>query len=748
MTDTITIKGTVETIIFLNEENSYAVFSLLYDEGTETVCTGVIPAITLGETISVTGTYITHHTYGPQLNIKSYKKFYPTSSLSIQKYLASGAIKGIGEKLASRIIQRFGDDTLKTIEEDPQALAMVKGISSDMAKKISEDFSEQSEMRKVFLNLSEYDITPLQSMKIYKKYKSHTIDVVKQNPYILSSDIVGIGFKIADKIALKIGIEVFSPYRIRAGVKYILSQCGSNGDVCIEKEDLLTQTATLLSIDKSHIDNCLIEMQLEQSLFQEKIEDKILVYGSHFYKAESYVSKKLITLSLSEVTNGEHELSQLQKNIKEAESFLKIRLASEQREAVTYALTKGMLVITGGPGTGKTTIIKTIITLLQQEGATVELAAPTGRAAKRMTEATGIEAKTIHRLLGVNFISEGLRQTFEKNEENPIEADVIIIDETSMVDLILMQYLLKAVSYSSRLILVGDANQLPSVGAGNVLRDIISSGKLTVISLKEVFRQAKQSLIVTNAHNINLGLYPALNEKDGDFFFLRRNTQQDVVNTILELCTNRLISYGFLKEDIQVLCPMRKSFIGASNLNTTLQSGLNPHSNTKNEVEYRGTTFRCGDKVMQLKNNYNLEWEQTIDNIKITGHGIFNGDEGYIISVNKKLEFIEVEFYDKKIVNYSFKQLDEITLSYAITIHKAQGSEYPAVVIPIYSGPPMLHNRNLLYTALTRAKKLAVFVGSENALQRMIDNNKEIVRNSYLWYRIKKLSKVLDESDK
>lgn len=737
MKENLQLTGTVESIIFNNPENGYTVFSLV-SRGEETICTAYIHSLNLGEHLTVSGLLVNHHNYGPQLNVTTYKNAGPSTAASIEKYLASGAIKGIGTKLASRIIEKFGENTLEIIENAPHKLATIKGISAKMADNIVNAFTSQVEQRKVIMSLAEYDISPSYAIRIYNKYKMHTLSTVKENPYMLSSEIAGIGFKIADKIASKLGIPAHSPYRIKAGIRYILSQSINNGDVCLNKETLIKSTEELLNIEASHINNSLIELQLEKIIVQEKIKNDIVVYQHYFYQAENFVAKKILELSTlkTDTTNNVNE------SINVAEKKLNISLALEQRQAVNCALTEGALVITGGPGTGKTTIIKTIITLLNEAGAKVELAAPTGRAAKRMTEATDIEAKTIHRLLGITFL-DGIRQSFEKNEENTIDADVLIVDEVSMVDLMLMFHLLKAVNYGTRLILVGDVNQLPSVGAGNVLRDIINSNCIKIVSLKEIFRQAAKSLVVVNAHRINMGIYPSLKEKEGDFFFIKRNNQEDIVNTILTLCTKRLIDYGLTQEDIQILCPMRKSLIGAINLNTKLQFALNPPSHDKNEIQLRNTIFREKDKVMQTKNNYNIEWRQTTEEGILNGFGIFNGDEGYINKIDEDSQSVTIEFFDGKIVVYDFKQLEELSLSYAITVHKAQGSEYKAIVMPIFNGPPMLQNRNLLYTALTRAKQLAVFVGTEEALYKMVDNDNKIERNSFLSERLIKIKEFI-----
>ena len=752
-TNTQHLEGTVENIIFNNPENGYTVFSLAHDKTEETICVAFSESLNPGETVKVAGKFITHPSYGPQLQVDKLEKATPTTKKAIEKYLASGAVRGIGEKLAKTIVDEFGKDSLNVIEKHPEKLATIRGISLDKAKSISNIVAEQAELRRIVVALAEYDVSTTYAMKIYKRYKGHALDIVKENPYVLASDVIGIGFKTADAIARRFNIEPYSPYRIKAGLKYCLSQSVNNGDVCMEKEQLVRETTALLGVPREHIENAIVEMQIEKNLIQEKMpsetndEPKIVVYQNFLFYAENYVAKKILELSKS---TEARDPKGLKKTIDQTEKELGIALAKEQRLAVETAMQQGVLVITGGPGTGKTTIIKTIITLLQNENYSVELAAPTGRATKRMSEATGIEAKTIHRMLGINSgLGGGNAQSFEHDEDNPIEADVLIIDETSMVDLMLMYHLLKAVEHGTRLILVGDANQLPSVGAGNVLRDVIASEKLSVVRLQEIFRQAKQSHLVTNAHLINQGKYPVLNQKESDFFFMKRNTQNGVADTILDLCTNRLIGYmGIKQEDIQVLCPMRKSIVGAVSINERLQAGLNPPTNKKNQVQQGQNTFREGDKVMQIKNNYNMEWEvfekgRVIDQ----GQGVFNGDEGIITEVNTTLEVVVVYFYDGKRVKYDYSQLEELSLSYAITIHKSQGSEYKAVIIPLHSGPPMLLNRNLLYTALTRAKILAVFVGLEETLYKMVDNNREIQRHSYLKHRIIKISKILDEED-
>lgn len=744
MNDDVIVEGTVENIVFQNQDNGYTVFSISIDDD-DLVCIGYIPKLNPGENIKIVGHYIIHPTYGKQLNIKHYEKLVPTTEKGIEKYLASGAIKGVGDKLASRIVSKFGKDTLDIIENYPEKLATVRGISKEKANNISSIFYEQIELRKVMIYLQEFGISPIYSMKIYKRYKGDAISIIKENPYALSNEIFGIGFKTADKIAFKLGIDINSPFRIKAGVRHCLNMSVSNGNVCIYKEDLIEMAQNLLQVSSVEIENIIIEMQMDKSLIQEKIEDKTVIYLNSLFYSENYVAKKLLELSMNTLDKSKTILNE----ILQIEKDTNINLAEKQREAVIESMSKGVLVITGGPGTGKTTTINTIITLLNKEGYDIELAAPTGRAAKRMSEATGMEAKTIHRLLGINFLSDDSnRQAFEKNEDNPIEADVIIIDESSMVDINLMFNLLKAISIGTRLILVGDVDQLPSVGPGNVLKDIINSNCIKVVCLEEIFRQAQESAIIMNAHRINKGEYPKLNEKNKDFFFVKRSSIDDVVNGILDLAINRLPNYikcDTLK-DIQILTPMRKSAIGALNLNQTLQETLNPKSEDKKEYQFRSITFREGDKVMQIKNNYNMKWSVYNNrNIKEEeGMGVFNGDEGLIKGINLSSETITVCFDDGKVVNYDFSQLDELELSYAITIHKSQGSEYKVVIIPVHSGPPMLLSKNLLYTAVTRAKSLAVLIGIEDTLYRMVDNNREVSRNSFLSERIIKLNKFME----
>lgn len=747
MAEDIVIDGSVEDIIFQNKENGYTVFNLESKEG-DIVCVGTVPQLHSGENLKITGSWVKHPTYGKQLQVRFFEKAIPTTEAGIEKYLASGVIKGIGPKYAKKMVQRFGADTFYVIEEKPERLVEIKGISQEKAMSIQAVFLEQHELRKAMLFLQDLDISPVYAMKIYKKYRARTYDIVKTNPYQLADDIFGIGFKMADHLAASAGILSHSPHRVKAGIKYILNQNTGNGHTYLPQSHLIYRAAELLEVETTLIENALLELQLEHQVWQENLEGMNVVYLNSYYYAEMAVAKKLL-----EIAGDTQPINQMDADraIVKAEKLTGITLAESQREAVREAMSNGLLIITGGPGTGKTTTINTIIRLLDQEENEIILAAPTGRAAKRMTEATGREAQTIHRLLGINFINEdSRRQTFDKNEDNPIDADVIIIDESSMVDILLMHSLLRAISPGTRLILVGDVDQLPSVGAGNVLKDIIKSEKLKVVRLDEIFRQAQESAIIMNAHRINQGQEPILNEKEKDFFFMRRGQMEEVVSTIVQLVTKRLPNFTSCNaiSDIQILTPMRKSLVGVQNLNLVLQEALNPPEKDKKEKEFRNIIFRVGDKVMQIKNNYNIAWKiyNFMGKRVEEGVGIFNGDEGIITEIDEKQETITVIFDDNKSVDYDYTQLDELELAYAITIHKSQGSEYPVVIIPIHSGPPMLMSRNLLYTAVTRAKQLVVIVGLQDTMKKMIENNREINRYSSLGYRISSLFDFMQQN--
>jgi len=734
------LKGTVEDIIYQNGENGYTVFSI-ENESDEAVCVGNTPDIHAGEAVELTGNWVVHSTYGRQFQVEFCQRTIPTTEDGMIKYLSSGIIHGIGKKTAKRIVDRFGENTFYVIEEKPERLVEIKGISYEKAVSINRVFSEQHEMRKVMMFLQKFGVSPGYSMKIYKKYKDKTQQLIETNPYKLADDISGIGFKMADKIASSMGIRADSPNRIKAGIKYILNQAATDGHVFLPQAELIEKTKLLLNSDEDTALNAILELQIEHQIWQEKKENGIDVYLAFYYYAEVFTAKKLLELyENTSIFDSEKLLEQI-----EIHSQKKgIVLAENQRAAVLAALSSGVLVITGGPGTGKTTIINVILSILEADEKKVILAAPTGRAAKRMAEATGRDAQTIHRILGISYIDDdSRRQNFDKNENDPIDCDVLIIDESSMVDIILMSNLLKAVKAGTKLILVGDVDQLPSVGAGNVLKDIIKSGVIKVVRLTEVFRQAQQSAIIMNAHRINNGFYPVVNDKESDFFLVKRSNAYDALNAVKELITKRLPAFSGCDafSDIQVLTPMRKGALGVFELNKELQETLNPPSKNKAEKQFKNFILRQGDKVMQIKNNYNTSWKMFDKRgiVSEEGLGVFNGDCGIVSKIDETSETLRVVFDDGKTVDYDFIQLDELELAYAVTIHKSQGSEYPVVILPLISGPPMLLTRNLLYTAVTRAKKLAVIVGVQDTMNRMIDNNREINRYSSLGERIQKI---------
>ena len=743
-----TINGTVEDIIFSNSENGYTVFSIETDDD-EVVCVGTLPDIHTGENVKLTGNWTMHSTYGLQFQVEYYEKTMPDSIEGIEKYLASGIIGGIGKKMAKKIVDKFGETSFFVIEEKPERLVEIRGITYEKAMRIHDTFCQQNELRVTMMFLQKFGITPVYAMKIFKKYKDKTMTVVQNNPYKLADDIFGIGFKMADKIAASSGFSIDSPERIKAGIKYILNQSAGEGNVYLPADELRRKTSEILGVDEIMVDSALKELQIDHQIWQDRKdtdENSARVYLNIFYYAEVSVAKKLLELHSNKGIYSDEYYSGL---IEKAEEKTGIELAHMQKQAVLEALNQGVLVITGGPGTGKTTIINTIITLLNDDDKKIVLAAPTGRAAKRMTEATGHDAQTIHRILGITYVNDdSRRQVFDKNEDDPIDADVIIIDESSMVDILLMSSLLKAVKSGTKLILVGDVDQLPSVGAGNVLKDIIQSGVITVVRLTEVFRQARESAIVMNAHRINDGQMPVLNEKDKDFFLVKRSNAQTATETIKELITTRLPKFSDCDSfnDMQVLTPMRKGQLGVYELNKYLQETLNPPQKGKAEKEFKNYTLRQGDKVMQIKNNYNMEWKLYENGIQTDeGLGVFNGDCGLVEKIDNKNETVTVMFDDGKKVTYDFIQLDELELAYAVTIHKSQGSEYPVVIIPLISGPPMLLSRNLLYTAVTRAKKLAVIVGIPDTIKRMVENNREVNRYSTLDLRLKNIYDFINQ---
>ena len=735
-----TITGFVEHIVFRNEENGYTVLNLAVEED-EVTCVGVFQFISEGESVELKGEYTVHPSYGPQFQVESYAIKAPQDIVSIERYLGSGAIKGVGAALAARIVRRFKEDTFRIIEEEPERLAEIKGISERKAQEIAEQTEEKRELRQAMIFLQNYGISLTLAVKIYQTYQLDMYRIIQENPYKLAEDVTGVGFKIADEIAHKVGIHMDSDFRIRSGILYVLQQASLEGHTYLPKELLTRRACELLEVDTDAVEKHYMDMTIDRKLVMKQTEDQVQIYASTFYYMELNVAVMLREL------NVKYDFSEtaVEQRIRKIEELSDLKLDEMQYIAVVEAVRSGLLVITGGPGTGKTTTINTIIQFFESEGMDISLAAPTGRAAKRMSETTGYEAKTIHRLLE---LSGGMDEHagFERNEQNPLETDVLIIDEMSMVDITLIHNLLKAVVAGTRVILVGDVNQLPSVGPGCVLKDIIDSHACNVVRLNRIFRQASESDIIVNAHKINRGEPVVLDNKSRDFFFLKRYDADIIIRVVIALIQEKLPRYVDAKPyEIQVLTPMRKGLLGVERLNQILQRYLNPPDEKKKEKEIGQRLFREGDKVMQVKNNYQLEWE-ILGRYKIPvdkGVGVFNGDTGIITEINEFAETAEVEFEDGRQAEYSFKQLEELELAYAVTIHKSQGSEYPAVILPILSGPRMLMNRNLLYTAVTRARKCVTVVGSETTFAEMIRNEKQQQRYSSLDRRIREL----DESE-
>ena len=733
------VKGYVEHIVYRNEDNGYTVFHLTNEDG-ELTCVGTFPYIGEGEMLEVSGEYINHNVYGMQLQVTSYEELEPEDLISIEKYLGSGAIKGLGTVLAGRIVRRFKGDTFRIIEEEPERLAEVQGISERKAREIAQQVEEKKDMRKAMIYLQKYGITLNLSAKIYEHYGQNVYRVMEENPYQIADHVPGVGFKTADEIARKIGIHTNSDYRIRSGIVYVLLQAVADGHIYLPEEDVLYRSQILLEIELLDISNHLLDLAMEKKIVIKQTDTEKRIYPAQYYYMELSTAKMLHDL------NVHHEIADaaIEKRLCAIEKNAELELDDMQRQAVIAAVRNGVLVLTGGPGTGKTTTINAMIHFFESEGADIFLAAPTGRAAKRMTEASGYEARTIHRMLELGYVPEGddNHMHYGRNEENPLEADVIIIDEMSMVDLPLMNVLLRAISMGTRLILVGDKDQLPSVGPGSVLKDLIESKCFPVVTLSKIFRQAQQSDIVVNAHKINRGEEVILDNKSEDFFFLKRQDANVIISVILTLIQKKLPKYVNADMfDIQVLTPMRKGLLGVERLNTILQQYLNPPDNKKAEKEYGDRLFRVGDKVMQIKNNYQLEWEIATKYGLVVdkGVGVFNGDIGRITEINTYTETVEVEFEEKKKVKYPFQMLDELELAYAVTIHKSQGSEYPAVVIPLLQGPRQLYHRNLIYTAVTRAKQCVTLVGSDTTFQEMICNTNEQNRYTSLAERIREL---------
>lgn len=733
------ISGTVEHIIYCNNANGYTVCNVLLKDGTEMPVVGCLPGLSEGEQVRITGKLVIHPDYGEQFKADTYERVMPKEISDIIRYLSSGIIRGVGPATAKRITDRFGEKSLEIIADYPARLSEISGISEKKALEIGKSYSEQLGVRDVVMFLQRYGISSKFAVKIYQRFGVNTVEIIKLNPYTLAENIRGIGFKRVDEIAAGMGIENNDKRRIEAGVIYSLTLAMANGHSCLPKGMLIQNVCSLLNVDTVEAENAVTSLIFSEKLFSENIDSTQLVYLPYLYNAENYTAR-----SLKEHSENKYHIppEKVDKIISKIENAENTTLAELQKEAVHAAVENGVTVITGGPGTGKTTIINAIIKAMAEMSGTVMLAAPTGRAAKRMTEMSGTEAKTLHRLLEVEFRDDDDdASVFGKNENNPIDCDMLIVDEMSMVDIMLMSAVLKALKPRARLVLVGDSDQLPSVAAGYVLRDIIASGAVKTIALTEIFRQAKESAIVVNAHMINGGQYPVLNGADSDFFLVRRDGGQDIVKTIVDLCTARLPkAYGYdAKNQIQVISPTRRGAAGIVSLNEQLQKALNPPDKYKNEKTYGAITFREGDKVMQNKNNYDLIWSKKSDCTQ--GTGVFNGDVGYIESIDNESETLCVIFDDKE-YTYSFPQLDELELAYAITVHKSQGSEFDAVIMPMYPCAPMLQNRNLLYTAVTRAKKLVVLVGRQSCINVMVDNANEQKRYSGLCSKLERLGEI------
>lgn len=745
------VEGFVDNIIFRNEDNGYTVFEITYNNE-DITCVGVFNYISAGEFITAQGDFVKHSVYYMQFSIKSYEFKAPEDAKSVKRYLSSGAIKGIGEKLAESIVKEFGDDTFRIMEEEPECLAEIKGISQKKAMDIAAQLLEKRDMRKAMIFLQNFGISMKLANKIYARYGPGIYTIIKENPYKLADDIEGVGFKTADEIAARTGIRVDSDFRIKSGIFYVLMQAVSQGHIYLPMQELTEEVKRLLLIDIADFDKYIMDLAVDRKIVVKEISGQQCVYASIHYYTEASVARLLTDLDVK-YNNEENAVAD---RIARIENKLGIELDDIQKKAVNMAAQNGLVVITGGPGTGKTTTINTIIKYFEMEGFDIRLAAPTGRAAKRITETCNYEAQTIHRLLeicgGLNNetqkASAGMH--FDRNEENPLETDVIIVDEMSMVDINIMNSLLKAIPVGTRLILVGDVDQLPSVGAGNVLKDIISSGCFPVVKLEKIFRQAAESEIITNAHKINEGQKVVLNKYSKDFLFVHRDNADAIISAMCTLIKSKLPNYvGADINEIQILTPSRKSAVGVERLNKIMQEYLNPPERSKQEKEVGDTIYRVGDKVMQIKNNYQLEWEKRgrYGIPSEHGNGVFNGDTGVIEDINYFTEQLTVKFDDERYVNYEFVQLDELELAYAITVHKSQGSEYPAVIIPMFAGPKMLMNRNILYTAVTRAKKCVCMVGVEEYFHQMQANEYEQKRYSSLDIRIKECNEVKKDGE-
>ncbi len=732
------LNGIVESIVFKSSDTGYTVIKFRENNIIHTAV-GVLPHVKEGQNLKITGSWVNHSQFGKQFKVEECEEILPTSKDGIEKYLSSGIIQGIGPVTAKKIVNKFGEDTLNILDNNIERLKEIEGIGKKKLETIIESYREQRELKNITIFLKTHGLSVNQCLKIYKKYGASSVDTVKNNPYILCDEISGIGFKTSDKIARSLGIEIDSPFRIQSGIRYVINEFCANGHTFMPKDELIKEASNVLTVSGDIIEENIKNAALDRKIKLEKVNDKEGVFTIPNYYCELGITNRILTLAISNFQDISVDVDHL---ILQFEKKNNITFAESQKDAIISAFQNGIEIITGGPGTGKTTIIKCIIEIFETCGLKVLLGAPTGRAAKRMSESTGKEATTIHRMLDMGVFEKEESVFVTNAEEHSLEADVVIIDEASMIDITLMNALLKSIKVGTRLIIVGDVDQLPSVGAGNVLNDFIESGFTKVVRLKEIFRQGKESMIVVNAHKINKGEMPKLNEKGTDFFFIRNDIQEGILNTIIDLINTRLPKFNSnwdKLKSIQVLVPMKKGVLGVTNLNERIQNVLNPKAPYKKEKEFRSMVFREGDKVMQIKNNYSLKWTRIAGKGEHEGLGVFNGDMGFIESIDLEGKKLAIIFDDERRVIYDFMYLDELDLAYAITIHKSQGSEFPVVIIPAYMGAPLLMNRNLLYTGITRAKEMVVVVGIPKALKYMVDNTRSMERYSSLNWRIKEV---------
>ena len=732
------LNGIVESIVFKSSDTGYTVIKFRENNIIHTAV-GVLPHVKEGQNLKITGSWVNHSQFGKQFKVEECEEILPTSKDGIEKYLSSGIIQGIGPVTAKKIVNKFGEDTLNILDNNIERLKEIEGIGKKKLETIIESYREQRELKNITIFLQTHGLSVNQCLKIYKKYGASSVDTVKNNPYILCDEISGIGFKTSDKIARSLGIEIDSPFRIQSGIRYVINEFCANGHTFMPKDELIKEASNVLTVSGDIIEENIKNAALDRKIKLERVNDKEGVFTISNYYCELGITNRILTLAISNFQDISVDVDHL---ILQFEKKNNITFAESQKDAKISAFQNGIEIITGGPGTGKTTIIKCIIEIFETCGLKVLLGAPTGRAAKRMSESTGKEATTIHRMLDMGVFEKEESVFVTNAEEHSLEADVVIIDEASMIDITLMNALLKSIKVGTRLIIVGDVDQLPSVGAGNVLNDFIESGFTKVVRLKEIFRQGKESMIVVNAHKINKGEMPKLNEKGTDFFFIRNDIQEGILNTIIDLINTRLPKFNSnwdKLKSIQVLVPMKKGVLGVTNLNERIQNVLNPKAPYKKEKEFRSMVFREGDKVMQIKNNYSLKWTRIAGKGEHEGLGVFNGDMGFIESIDLEGKKLSIIFDDERRVIYDFMYLDELDLAYAITIHKSQGSEFPVVIIPAYMGAPLLMNRNLLYTGITRAKEMVVVVGIPKALKYMVDNTRSMERYSSLNWRIKEV---------